>query len=168
MEVRRNSGYRNYQYGTAAPKRNFQPRPQPRPQIKRRPKHQVRTYRKVEVRYVDHPVTAARKQNSLKVVLTVAAVFVMLFAVVLVKSYSSSINLENIAIQKEIDQLNDEVAKLNIEITAKCNIKNIANIAEKRLGMSFPANENVRFVEISQEMAEEADALDGSVNDSDF
>lgn len=162
MEARRNNVYRSYQYGTAAPKRNFQPRPQPRPQVRRRPRQQVRAYRKVEVSYIDHPVTEARRKHSYKVVMTVAAVFVILFAVVLVKSYSSSINLENIAIQKEIDLLNDDVAKLNIEITAKCDIKNIATIAESRLGMTFPDNENVRYVVLPDEVSGETAVVDGS------
>ena len=156
MENGRNRSYRTYQYGTAAPKREYRPRPQQRPpQVKRKPRPQVKNYRKVEVSYVDHPYTVNKRNNAYKVILTVAAVFVMLFAVVLVKSYSSSVNLENIAIQKEIDILNDDIAKLNIEITEKCDIKYIANIAERRLGMSFPMNENVRYVSIRENVAEE-------------
>lgn len=144
---------RRYQYGTAVEKEAPQIVTRPRVKKQRKPK----TYKKVEVSYVAHPVDRIKLNNAVKICLTVGIAFVMLFSVILLNAQSSKINLQNIAIENEIGDLKDQIEKLNLSITTSCDIKNISDTASEDLGMGFPEHNLVEYVNIPQETVTETE-----------
>ncbi len=146
MEYRRR--YSRYQTGTAAPKYN---EPIRRPKKKVR----VREYRKIEVSYREHPLTAQRRKTMVKICATAAVVFLMLTLVVAINGLSSKVSLQNVKIQENINDLQEQIEKINVDITTSCDIHTIAQDAEERLDMSFPSDDQVRYVVIDEDLPTE-------------
>ena len=126
----------DYQHGTAAPKTA----PRTREGVRRARRPAEKTYRKVQVLYKMHPKMLAKRQNALRICSTVALVF---------------LNLENISIQKNIDSLEARIDKLNLAISTKCDIQQVAKVAEHELSMGFPEDSQVYYMEFEEEPAQE-------------
>lgn len=141
--------YRDYQHGTAVPKRA----PRPAQPQRRRRQAAPKTYKKVQVSYKMHPLMLAKRSNAVRICMTVALVFVMMVAVIASNAVSAKINLENISIQKNIDNLEEQIDKLNLAISTECDIQRIAQIAEDDLSMSFPSDSQVYYIEFEEEQA---------------
>ena len=133
--------YREYQRGTAAPKRA--PRPtQPERQRRRAPA--PKTYRKVQI--------------------SVAIIFVMLVAVVAGNAISVKINLENLSIQTNIDNLEKQIDKLNLSISTECDIQKVAQVAENELSMGFPDDAQVYYIEFEEQQDAQQQAAEPGPN----
>ena len=137
----------DYQHGAAAPK--TVPRTREGARRTRRPAE--KTYRKVQVLYKMHPKMLAKRQNALRICSTVALVFLMMVGVVACNAVSAKINLENISIQKNIDSLEARIDKLNLAISTKCDIQQVAKVAEQELSMGFPEDSQVYYMEFEKE-----------------
>ena len=153
--------YREYQRGTAAPKRA--PRPtQPERQRRRAPA--PKSYRKVQISYKMHPLMLAKRDRAVHFCVTVAIIFVMLVAVVAGNAISAKINLENLSIQTNIDNLEKQIDKLNLSISTECDIQKVAQVAENELSMGFPDDAQVYYIEFEEQQDAQQQAAEPESN----
>jgi len=136
------NGYDYYQQ--TAPSTEWDVLPQRKP--RRRPQARER----VEVVYQVHPAMVAKRLKALANCLAALACFVMLLAVVAGYAAISEINLENIALQSNIDELETQVEKLSLEIAVKSEITSLAEVAETEMEMRFPTASQIRYVSLTE------------------
>ncbi len=120
-------------------------KPQPQPRLQ--PQKQ---YKKVEVKYVVHPANRLKRQSMILNCLTIGICFILLIGVVSSYAKISSLNLENIAIEENIDELEAEVEQKELELSIKCNVQTITSVASEELEMGFPSAsqvEKIQFVD---------------------
>ena len=153
--------YREYQRGTAAPKRAPQPA---QPGRQRRRAAAPKTYRKVQISYKMHPLTLAKRNNAMRICATVALVFVMMVAVIASNAISAKINLENLGIQANIDNLEEQIDKLNLSISTECDIQKVAQIAENEPSMGFPSDAQVYYIEFEEQQTAQPQAAEPELN----
>ncbi len=60
----------------------------------------------------------------------------------------TQINYENHALQQEYDQLNATMENMQLDIESSMSIAEIANIAEKKLGMHKPLSYQIEYVRV--------------------
>ena len=90
-----------------------------------------------------------------KICATAAVVFLMLTLVVAINGLSAKVSLQNVKIQENINDLQEQIEKINVDITTSCDIHSIAQDAEERLDMSFPSDDQVRYVVLDEDLPTE-------------
>ncbi len=126
----------------------------PQPSPRREPVPRQKLYKKVQVKYVLHPAQRQKRKSAFLNCMTILLSFVLLSAVVTGYAQISSVNLENNAIQANIDELKAEVAELQLEISTKCDIQEVTEVAGKDLDMGFPESAQVEYVAFAQPVEE--------------
>ncbi len=152
--------YREYQRGAAVP--NTLPRKTKRPN--QRENRTQKTYRKVQISYKMHPLMLQKRNNAIRICTTVMLVFVMMVAVIASNAISAKINLENLSIQENIDNLKEEIDRLNLSISTQCDIQKVAQIAENELSMSFPGDSQVYYIEFDEQTTEQQEIVEPKKN----
>jgi hypothetical protein len=129
-------------YGQTAPKRA------PRP--KTTPRRRQKVYKKIEVEYVLHPKHRRMRKRALQNCIAVLFCFVMLSGIVAGHAYLSSVNLENVAIEKNIEAIEADIEKANMHIATGYGLNQVAEAAEDKLYMQFPDETQIKEIELKK------------------
>ena len=95
-----------------------------------------------------HPAQLQARKKTVVNCLYILTCFALL--VLLISRYAvvSSVHLENLALEQEIENLELQVGQLQLELDTEGNIQEVQTIAEKELGMHFPDNSQIRYVHL--------------------
>ena len=93
-----------------------------------------------------------KKKEDKKVKRSVIANVILLVALGLTVAFRyasvTQINYENHKLQQEYDELNAAIENMEVEIESSMSIAEIAEIAEKKLGMHKPLSYQIRYVPV--------------------
>ncbi|MFR1519132.1 MAG: cell division protein FtsL [Clostridia bacterium] len=93
-----------------------------------------------------------KKKEDKKVKRSVIANVMLIVALGLVVAFRyasvTQINYENHKLQQEYDQLNAVAENMQVDIESSMSIAEIANIAEKKLGMHKPLSYQIQYVSV--------------------
>ena len=104
---------------------------------------QSQTQSQAEIRAIQE-----KRKRVLADCLMVFALFLLFAFGISRQAEISSINLKNVTIKEQITKLDSAIEQKSVEIAAQTNLQEVQAKAENELGMQFPNNDQVRYIQI--------------------
>lgn len=122
--------------------------------------------RAVEIVEKLHPEQMKKRRKALAYCAAALIVFAMCSMVISGYAAISAVNLENLKLEAQAQEIREQIEKKSVEMASNTDLVSIQSVAKEKLGMDFPKNSQVRYIQVADPPAQETDK--GPVDEPGF